>query len=213
MFFIRSIEPAGSLICVKIEGNCDGILEEKRFLIAKEFFAPLGIKEGDRADDDSLDAVARAETLTRAVSKALDILSFSNVSRRTLTDKLRLKHSFPKSEAEEAADYVVRRGYLDEDAQARRIAENDVQTKNWGMRRVVSELYAKGYPKECAVEAAKSVGEDAYRAALRKLIDKKVKVAPPDAASYNKIISSLLRLGHSPSDVKEALVEKFDGEE
>ena len=209
MYRIKSIQKTGGLFVVKVCGEGDEAgLEEKR-LIAKEFFLPLGFAEGDLVDGEGVESLAAAEETTAAVSKALDVLSYSNVSRRALVEKLRFKYKIGKDSAERAADYAVRRGFLDEAAQARRIAENAVHSKLWGKRRIVSDLYAKGYPKEVAEEAAVGISNGSYRDALNKLISKKVKTAPENGAEYNKIISSLIRLGHSPSAIKEALEEQF----
>ncbi len=212
MYRIKSVEKTGGKYAVRVEGTKDGTGIFERYLVASEFFLPLGIAEGDLIDGASFDALSAADSLTAAVSKALDVLSYSNVSRKALTEKLRYKYRIGKEEAQRAADYAAERGYLDEDIQAARIAESDVRGKLWGRRRVVAELFAKGYPKEVAKRAADGISDADYRAALEKLIDKKVKNAPQDAAGYNKLISSLIRLGHSPSAIKEALSEKFGAE-
>ena len=212
MYRIKSIEPHGGQYIVKVLGEGDETGLTESFLVAKEFF-PRGLGEGDLLDDGALESLSSASDLTHAVSKALDVLSYSNVSRRALVEKLRFKHKIGKEDAEAAADYAVRRGYIDEASQARRIAENAVRSKMWGLRRIASELYAKGYPKEVAEEAARSVPENEYAKALKKLIDKKVKTAPQDGAEYNKLISALIRLGHGPSEIKAALTERFGDED
>ncbi len=209
MYRVKSIERHGGQFIVKVHGEGDEAGLEESYPVAKEFFAPLGISEGDLLDDEGLGSLSSASDVTAAVSKALDVLSYSNVSRRALTEKLRYKYKIGKEEAEVAADYVVRRGFLDEASQASRIAESAVRNKLWGPRRIASELYAKGYPKEIAEDAARDIPEDSYGKALDKLISKKAKTAPQDGAGYNKLISSLIRLGHNPSAIKEALAEHF----
>ena len=212
MYRIKSIEKTGSRFVVKVSG--DGIEAgfAETYLVAGEFFLPLGVNDGDMIDDASLEALSSASDLTAAVSKALDALSYSVLSRRALTEKLRFKYRIDKETAERAADYAVKRGYLDEDAQAKDIAERCVRGKLWGKRRIAAELYSKGYPREVAETAADSIPDGSYAAALEKLIDKKAKTAPADGAEHNRLVSSLIRLGHSPSAVKEALAERF-GEE
>ena len=209
MFRIRSIQKTGGLFTVNVIGEGDEAGSEDRYRIAKEFFLPLGFKEGDLIGDEDVESLSSAEDTTAAVSKALDVLSYSNASRRALVEKLRFKYKVGKEAAENAADYAARRGFLDESAQARRIAENAVQSKLWGKRRIASDLFAKGYPKEVAEEAARGIPDESYGEALNKLISKKVKTAPKDGAEYNKLITSLIRLGHSPSAIKEALSERF----
>ena len=210
MFYVKKTEFAGGSVVVTLEDTSGDFPASDKYIVAKEFFKPLGIAEGDAADEEKADAVKEAAALTEAVSKALDVLSYSGLSRRALVDKLRLKYKIDRGAAEAAADYVVRRGYLDEDAQASRIAESAVRSKLWGRRRVVAGLYAKGYPKECAERAANSVGERAYAAALSKLTDKKAKSLPKTPEEVRKLVSALIRMGHDPSAVKEAVVKKSE---
>ena len=209
MYRITSVEYTGGRVVVKAEGTDGEAGLSEKYTVAKELFAPLGVAEGDMLDDDGILSLSSAADLTDAISKALDVLSRSNVSRRALTDKLRLKYRVGKEAAEAAADYAVRRGYLDEVSQASHIAKSDVKIKLWGPRRIYAELMAKGYPAEAAKTAADSVTPEEYSAALSKLVDKKVRFAPADRAEYDKLISSLIRLGHSPSQIKETIAEKF----
>jgi len=212
MYRITRINAVGGQLVVEIEDEGSLISAEKH-LIAKEFFKSFSLGEGDLIDDDALDKLLRAEDLTLAVSKALDVLSYSSLSRKALIDKLRLKYKIERSLAEYAADYAVKRKFLDEASQAARIAQNAVKSKGWGKQRIISELAAKGYPRECAKDAADSIDESEYRAALNKLIVKKVKNAPESSSEYNKLIASLIRLGHSPGEIKAALRKKFSENE
>ena len=213
MYRISSIEKHGGLFFVRVSGEGDEAGLEEKYTVAKEFFVPLGINEGDLLDDEGLCSLSSSSDITLAVSKALDVLSYSNVSRRALVEKLRFKHRIGRDEAEAAVEYAVRRGFLDETSKACRIAESAVRSKLWGRRRIISDLYAKGYPKETAEEAAGAIPDGAYDDALKKLIDKKAKTAPQDGAEYNKLISSLIRLGHDPSAIKEALHDRFGDRE
>jgi len=213
MYRIKKIEKNGGIYIVRVSGEGDDAGFEEKCLVAKEFFLPLGLTEGELTDEDGARSLLSAADLTAAVSKALDVLSYSNVSRRALVEKLRFKHKIGKETAELAADYAVGRGYLDEESQAKKIAESAVRSKMWGRRRVASDLYSKGYSKETAQNASSQIPDEDYREALDRLISKKVKAVPKDSAEYNRIISSLIRLGHSPSDIREALEESFGEEE
>ena len=68
----------------------------------------------------------------------------------------------------------------------------------------------EGYPKDVCAEAAQSVPEKDYREACRRLVDKKIVTAPQDRREYDRVISSLIRLGHSPKEIKAALYAKFN---
>lgn len=208
MYRIIEITPSGGLLSILLEPvGAEGAPD--KYVVAKEFFTPLSMNEGDAINDAELEELRGATVRTAAAQKALDALSYSSLSRRALTDKLRLKYKFGADDAEAAADYAVSRGFLDEEAQAARIAEMCASSKCWGKRRVVLELISKGYPKETALRAASSVGDGAYRDALDRLAKKKAPRRPADRAEENKIISSLMRYGHDASDIKAALRGRF----
>ena len=210
MYRITDIGRAGALFAVRItRPDGDGVT----CLVAKEFFMPLGLSEGDEIGEDALEDLLRAAGRTEAVTKALDVLSRSDVSRKALTDKLRFKYKIDAESAEFAADYAVERRYLDEDSSARRAAERCVRQKKWGRRRVVADLISKGYPREVAAGAARSVSDEDYRAALNELIKHRFSAAPKDPASVRRAVSALIRLGHEADDVKAALGEVFSDED
>ena len=81
MYRIKSIEPHGGQYIVKVLGEGDEAGLTERYLVAKEFL-PRTLCEGDLLDDGALESLSSASDLTHAVSKALDVLSYSNVSRR-----------------------------------------------------------------------------------------------------------------------------------
>ena len=203
---IKEVAPFAGQLSVTVEST-DGAFE--KHIVAKEFFKPLGIEEGDLIGDEELFSLSHASDLTVAVTKALDALSYSSMSRHALTDKLRFKYKFTRSLAEEAADYAVKRHYIDEESQAKRIADVSVRTKFWGRRRIAAYLVSKGYPADVADDAAGSIKGEEYRTALSKIIDKKAGCSL-DEAEYKKLVSALIRLGHDPSDVKAVLSEKAD---
>lgn len=205
MYRITEVTLSGGVAVIRVAGED----KEEKYLVAKEFFAPIGVDEGDMIGDGELEALEEAAVLTAACAKALDVISYSSVSRRALTDKLRLKYKYEKDVADAAADYAVRRGFLDEERQAERIAERDVDSKLHGRRRVFSDLFAKGYPKEVCDAAADSVGKEKYDGALRRLADKKAPSSPPDRGTLEKLIASFVRAGHSPSDAARILKEKY----
>lgn len=208
MFRITDAEITGGTVSVKVEGETGF----EKFVLGKEFFTPLGLSEGDEVGEAEYDALTHAAALSGAYAKALDILSYSGISRRALADKLRLKYKFDREIASEAADRAVEKGYLDEASDASRIAENDVKHKLWGKRRVAADLFSKGYSAKTAKDAANSVPDRDYEAALRRLADKKARAPLKDREAYNKAASSLVRLGHSPSDVRRVLDKKIDKE-
>ena len=190
----------------------DGDASDK-YQVAKEFLPDFEICPGSVLCDGEFEMLKSASLKTEALGKALDALSYSNMSRRALADKLRLKYRIDRDVAEEVTEYVAARKYLDEDAQAEKIARAAVKTKMWGRKRVVMELIAKGYPKEVAVRAADKIAEEAYSDALARRVEKKLHGAPADNAALVKAVSSLARCGHAPQDVKREILKLYGTEE
>ena len=187
--------------------ECEGVLH---FSLGKEFWRALGYNEGDLLSDEQIEEVANAVKQSDAVSKALDALSYSNHSRRSLITKLKVKYKTDGDAAEKAADYCVRHGYIDEEYQAEKLARCAVKAKNWGAGRVVSELCAKGYPKELSKRAACKISRAEYDEALKRAIKKKAKEYPEDYRAKSRLFASLANLGHSPSDADRILSEIFE---
>ena len=203
---IVELSASGSLLFIKIEQEtADGAAYEK-FTVAKEFFAPLRLFENDPVDDASYRAIARAEEMTAAVSKALDALSYSPLSRKALIEKLRYKYKIDPDVAEEAADYTAEKHLLDEEKQASKIAEAAVKRKLWGKSRVVADLMSKGYPKDISHAAADSIDISQYSEALMSAAEKKLR-SSKSADDAKRAVASLVRLGHSPSSASAAVIE------
>lgn len=195
-----------SIIFLKIQG--DG--EPFRLAVAKEFSAGLNLEKGMTFDEDVLGNLTERAQLTHAVMKALDAVSYSNMSRKSLVTKLRTKYKIEKDLAETAADYTVSHGYIDEVSQAAREADIMVRTKARGKRRIVADLASKGYSREAVDKAVEELDERLIYTALVAALRKKVKAKPEDKKEYMKIASWALRQGHSKGDIDRALGRVID---
>ena len=204
---IVTLEKSAGALRLSDGEECESILH---FSLGKEFWKAFGYNEGDVLSDEQIEEVANAVKQSEAVSKALDVLSYSNHSRQSLITKLKAKYQIERDVAEEAADYCVRHGYIDEEYQAEKLAECAVKTKNRGARRVVYELCSKGYPKELSKRAACKISRLEYDEALKRAIKKKTKEYPADYRAKSRLFASLANLGHSPSDADRVLSEIFE---
>lgn len=217
MYIVKSIKPAGSRLAVTLEktdAGCDEFSDDDEctvcFAIGKEFLKPFALKAGDLIGDEVISELAEAALLSDAVAKALDVLSYSNHSVRSLSAKLHSKYSIDKDKADAASQYCVDHGYIDEKYQAEKFAASAVRSKCWGKSRITRELYAKGYPMSVCKEAALSVGDGEYEAALEKTVAKKVKSRPKDRAELLKAVRQVAALGHTPRDAGRKIKELFE---
>ena len=94
-----------------------------------------------------------------------------------------------------------------EEAQAERAADIYLHRKYWGKRRIAAELAQRGYGAEVVQEALDAIPESEFRRALRLIIEKKYGTPPSDPGERQKMVLSLLRLGYSGSEIKEAIAE------
>lgn len=210
-YFVKEVRRAGNTVSVITVQVSKGYAADdgETFSLGFEFWKKLGICEGDTVSEDGYFIIGDAAKKSEAVSKALDVLSYSNHSRNSLETRLRLKCRIEKEYAVFAADYCVEHGYVDEARQAEKIAERVARTKLWGKRRIAQELYSKGYPKNIAVSAPCSVSDEEYAEILKKAILKKTDEYPCDYSEKSKLVAAVSRLGHAPKDVENALEQVF----
>lgn len=211
MYFVKGIEPGEYGVIITLEsGNSSEFAGKKyRFSLGRDLWNGFKLKEGDFVSNEMLIKIAHSVRLSDVILKALDVLSYSNHSKKSLAKKLECKYNIEPELAEEAAQYCFCRGYIDETYQAEKFAENAVRTKRWGRARIVNELCAKGYPVDISKEAAAKISTENYDEALRSAICKKVCEYPADLKERRKLFAFLLRLGHSPADCGRVLKELF----
>ncbi len=143
---------------------------------------------------------------------AFDLLARKAWSTRDLTRRLGRRGAPPELARAVVAD-LQSRGYLDDEAFARRWAEARAQARRVGSVRLKRELSAKGIPQELAapaIEAAfdESSEEDrAFEAGRRRLTA--LRRAAPERAPA-RLAGYLLRRGYPPSMVRR-LVKRLIG--
>ena len=143
--------------------------------IDEETYAAIGSPiAGAFLEDDVLSYITEAEGRLKAKERAARILAYAPCSAGALVKKLRAK-GYDLETAEAAVAYMMKKGYLNEEEQAYRLAVLAVGGKYWGRRRVIAYLRSKGYPASvCAVAIARAEeeGEIDFAAAKARLLEK-----------------------------------------
>lgn len=147
-------------------------------------------------------ALTEAGKLCEAVGKGMELLGYGAVSRRRLTQKL-TQRGFDRECADASADYLQAEGFLREEADALRFAEQGVR-KLWGPRRIREDLYARSFTSEAIDMAMEALSEVDFEANCAEVIAKKYGDIPTDAREFKKMTAALMRLGYSVSQIKEA---------
>ena len=106
--------------------------------------APFGEEEAD--------ALLLAAQLIPAKEKAYQYLSYGDLSRKRLYEKL-TRFGIEPRVAEAACDKMEDQGFVNDERLARRLAQKYAEGKLWGPRRILSEMIQKGIPAPLAGEA------------------------------------------------------------
>ena len=174
------------------------------FVISRGRFRQMKLSTGE-ATAGIYDEVSYYDKLHSACKTAMNLLAYGDRSRKKLVSKLRTK-GIQSDIAEEAADELEARGYLNDTANATREAERAVR-KLWGKRRISASLYEKGYG-EASVRKAIYALEDSeidFVENCAKLISEKYDLIPTDPKEKAKLFSAMTRYGYTSSEINSAI--------
>ena len=203
-YVISSVRESDSAVRVEIVAPSG---EVKRHRLTVKLWESLSHTRGDVISAAEYERIREYSERCEAVTKALRLLSDGMYSIRALSEKLD-RLGFSKKAAEAATALALKKGLINEKAQAEAIAERQVTKLHRGRARVIRELTAKGYPAGIAREAADSVPIAAYEEALEISMMKKCRtVIPKDKKERDKLTASLVRLGFSPGEIIKKMNE------
>ena len=203
-YSIKSVSesPAGISVSILI-GTADNY-ETTEYLISREFWQWGRLQNGSDITEEDFLGMDRSAALSRAIARMKGILSYSGVSRRMLIQKLK-GYDFSEEICTTAADYAVEHGMVREDVQVEHAIDTYLRRKYWGRRRIAAELSAKGYPREVIESALADIPEEDFMHALHVILERKYGEIPADPQEKQKMILSLLRMGYSGNEIKDAL--------
>ena len=203
-YSIKSVSesPAGISVSILI-GTADNY-ETTEYLISREFWQWGRLQNGSDITEEEFLGMDRSAALSRAIARMKGILSYSGVSRRMLIQRLK-GYDFSEEICSTAADYAVEHGMVREDVQVEHAVDTYLRRKYWGRRRIAAELSAKGYPREVIESALADIPEEDFMHALHVILERKYGEIPADPQEKQKMILSLLRMGYSGNEIKDAL--------
>lgn len=162
-------------------------------------------------DEATLSHLRHEDALCAALDKALRSLAFGAGSRAGLIRKLCAK-GVSATVAGEAADELIRRGYVEERESAVRDAERGME-KLWGDKRILADLRAKGYGEDALREAHARVLREDGAARCRRLIEKRYAAMLTRGESPQRLITALMRYGYTTAQIRHALRALTDEDE
>ena len=190
-------------IAVTFEIRSGEHLQRESFTVSASAVADLRLQKGE-CDRDRYDAVAREAEIFAAIKKGLYLLGFGRCSEKMLRRKLTAK-GIESEIATEAVAELTRRGYLNDEGDAKREAERQA-AKLWGRRRIAAALFEKGYGQSeisSALDALEDEGID-YVALCAERMRRTLKALPETPEQKRKLKASLERYGFSSSEIREA---------
>lgn len=143
------------------------------------------------------------DTYDKVKEKALRLLEFRSHSEFELTQKLRHAGADNKH-IEDTLEFCRRYGFLNDASYAERKAHDLVNLKKYGIRRVKSELKAKGIKDEIIEDVLSSIDPDTECDALVGLVEKKLRGDFSDKNS-DKCIRYFVYRGYDIYDIKDAM--------
>ena len=204
-----SESPAGISVSVSVPPDGNKEAETAEFLISREQWAWGRLSPGDAVSEEEYGRMEHAAVFSRALARTREILSYSGISRHALIGRLR-HFGFEDDVCEETADYAVAHGLVREKAQTEHAVDTYLHRKYWGRKRIVAELTARGYAPEVIRDAVAAVPEEEFMRTLASILRRKYDTLPDDPQEKQKMILSLLRLGYSAGEIKQA-IEDFGG--
>lgn len=191
--------PSGGIYCDFIpEGGTEK--DKMTLLFGIREFYEASIKKDLIVSDERFEELYEISNLAGATVKAQRLLSLSDHSKKQLSLKL-IKYGIDRQYATRAAQIMEERGFIDEDAQAERIALAYCKKKLWGKKRIAQDLLSKGYDRDAVFRAVDLIPKNEYDTALRTVIEKKYPDPAEDRKEFDKRVAALIRLGFSTGDI------------
>ncbi len=182
----------------KIHISIDG---EYALTVDEMYFASLYLKDGQEVSEEEYAVLEETVNTRRAYNCAVSLLSRRDHSEKELLKKLKEKGY--SAGAETAIEKLKSSGYVNDERFSRLFASELVRLKGYGKRRVEQELYQKGVSRDIIYNVLEEITFDT--GVLSDIIKRKYLSKMSDEKGRQKVINSLLRLGYSYGEIRDAL--------
>lgn len=167
------------------------------------------LKEGMEVSDELLDEVYAQAMFYKAKDAAFKALSYKGYSRGKLREKLAAKTT--EDAAEQAVERMEELGLINDEDYAQRLVEYLVNVKKYGRKRILAELSKHKIDKETGLCALEEFEREDYLAGIKSRLESKYNYPRTmEKKEREKMISALLRGGHSYDDIRTAMRELED---
>lgn len=178
--------------------------------VAEDF----SLSEGTELSPAALDRIKNADIVRKAKKRGLYLLDERSMCRGELLQKL--TKTYGEEIAEEAVEYIVSLGYINDEEYAPRLAEYLIHRKRFGTRRAKQEMLKRGLSRELVENTLADLPDDELDEELKALIEKKYYAKIRTFDDRRRTIAALMRRGFDYSAVKrciEAVAECADDDD
>ncbi|MBQ3129026.1 MAG: regulatory protein RecX [Clostridia bacterium] len=189
----------------KIHIHIDG---EYLLTVDEDFWFSSGYVSGDEIDDGDLVAFKEAAGSRLAFNSAMFSLDMRDHSEREIRQKLLRKYD--ENSVDTAVEKLLDLGIVNDRRYAELLTRELFERKRYGKNRVRSELYRKGIASDIVnevLEEYENENEPDNVQTIVDIIEKKYYNKLIDEKSRQKVVASLVRLGYSFSDIRQAMRE------
>ncbi len=149
-------------------------------------------------------------SLADAKVKAMKYCAYQERCHKEVTNKL-YEWGLYKSEADQVLMHLMELNFLNEERFAKAFAGGKFRIKQWGRRKIVYELKAKGINNNLIRIALEEIDDEAYLKTMRTLMEKKNKGISVQNMYIRKgkIADFLQQKGYEPEIIREELKRFF----
>ena len=177
--------------------------EEYRATVDSDFWYSEKFRNLKEITQEELTELLDSVSFRRAYNKGLDYLSHRPYGTKELIKKL-CEKGHGKEAVQKACDRMTELGLLNDEEYARILANNLLERKNYGVKRVKQELLFRGLDREIVENTVEALDNNPEKSIIL-VVRKKYLNKLNDEKGRRKAIDGLMRLGYSYSDIKNAL--------
>lgn len=162
--------------------------------------AEMRIAKGKDLDEDQLEKLKRISARSLTLERAVELLSYRQMSSKELRDKLRFK-GIDEETAEYCCAKLTEMGLINEERYAAALAVH-YSGKGYGTGRIRAELSRRGISRDLWEDTLENLPQS------DQIIDKLVRSKlsdPSDRNQVRKVSASLYRRGYSWNEIRSAL--------
>lgn len=175
---------------------------EFAFAASDEVIIGCGLKYGLTLTPERFSQVRYTAMKKTAQERALRLLSYKSYTKNGMVERL-LEYA-DEDIAREVVERLAELGLINDEDYAERYAEELLQGKKYGARRVIYELTKRGVEKELAENTVQRIAPDTVDT-ITAIIDRRYARYLADQKGRQKTTNALARMGYGYEDIKKAL--------